>query len=103
MLAEVSVPVPCGIPKRTIRGHFEGPRMTEAIPILFEIGSVDFFLLVGWWSYSFTVLKQRKQNMNFQRGVGARSCGLMLQTTPRKLYSRGAFFLAAELDETWRN
>ena len=30
--------------------------MTEAIPILFEIGSVDFFLLVGWWSYFFPVV-----------------------------------------------
>ena len=36
--------------------------------------------------------------MIVKRGVSARSCGLMLQATPRELYSRGAFFFS----RSWR-
>ena len=48
--------------------------------------------MVGWlvvWSVG-----RWKENMIVKRGVSARSCGLMLQATPRELYSRGAFFFS---------
>ena len=55
VLAAVSVLAPLGIPQEPLVSTSRAPSITISMSILFEIHSVDFFLLFGWWSYFLTV------------------------------------------------